>query len=415
MRNRWVSVVLTIFFLWLIPEVAYADNCGSLGDCFGTLRAAVAATVGLAIFGTVLSIGLDFIPVVGTAKGLIQAITGKDLITGEELTVWERALGIIPFAGAATGALKAGKIAGELIELNKGLHSIESMTSLGKHAEEAAVGLVKDVPKGFSRSEGDMLKAEAKEASASGAVKGTGNLVFKKAADYFDYIGHIGKQTDLTSEQKLAKIHEAYSSLEIKGDVTAVSDTKFLKPEGFGANGKMIVDWPKDMGFTKDSIQSISRSNPLPEQWDRIGGKTGENFTTLPSDGVPFNYDQRAIPYLENPSARHIGTFNNNSYFDAIDAIKNGDLDELNKIVATNGKNPVSRFDFDDFMAHYRDFQNNVSNVVENVDTTYGLKGTAAPWFSSSSGKVLMNGGAEQIVTPLNAEMLEKIGVIPNY
>lgn len=201
----------------------------------------------------------------------------------------------------------------------------------------------------------------------------------------------------------------------MKGDVTVISDTKFLKPEGFGANGRMIVDWPNDLGFTKDFIQSISRSNPLPEQWDRIGGKTGENFTTLPNKGVPYSYDQRAIPYLENPSARHVGNFDNNSYFEAIDAIKDGSLEELNKIVAANGMNPISSVDFDDLMAHYVDFQNNVKNVVGNIDATYGLKGIAAPWYNGSTGELLMNGGAEQIVTPLNAEMLEKIGIIPKY
>lgn len=172
MRNRWVSITLTIFFLWLIPDVAYADNCGSLGDCFGTLRAAVAATVGLAIFGTILSVGLDFIPVVGTAKGLIEAITGKDLVTGEELALWERALGVIPFAGAATDVLKAGKLADELFDLNKGLHSIDSMVSLGKHSEEAAVGLIKDAPKGFSRSESEIMKGtETKPASLGTKVE----------------------------------------------------------------------------------------------------------------------------------------------------------------------------------------------------------------------------------------------------
>lgn len=43
------------------------------------------------------------------------------------------------------------------------------------------------------------------------------------------------------------------------------------------------------------------------------------------------------------------------------------------------------------------------------------MKGTAASWTSSSTGEKLMNGGAEQIVTPLNDEMLEIIGIIPKY
>ncbi|MDO6654489.1 hypothetical protein [Anaerobacillus sp. 1_MG-2023] len=56
-----------------------------------------------------------------------------------------------------------------------------------------------------------------------------------------------------------------------------------------------------------------------------------------------------------------------------------------------------------------------MKNAVRNVDTTYGLKGTAAPWRTSSTGEKLMDGGAEQIVTPLSGEVLEDIGVIPKY
>ena len=43
------------------------------------------------------------------------------------------------------------------------------------------------------------------------------------------------------------------------------------------------------------------------------------------------------------------------------------------------------------------------------------MKGSAAPWFNRSTGEKLMNGGAEQIVTPLNAQTLEMIGVILKY
>lgn len=56
-----------------------------------------------------------------------------------------------------------------------------------------------------------------------------------------------------------------------------------------------------------------------------------------------------------------------------------------------------------------------MKKVIGNSDATYGLIGVAAPWKKSSSGERLMGGGAEQIVTPLNAEMLEMIGSIPKY
>ncbi|MCA0174665.1 hypothetical protein [Bacillus sp. RAR_GA_16] len=163
------------------------------------------------------------------------------------------------------------------------------------------------------------------------------------------------------------------------------------------------------------SPQTITRNNPLPERWDRIGGKGGVNFTTLPDNGGPYTYNQRAIPYLENPEARHVGNFDNESYFDANDAIKNNNLGELNRIVAANGKEPFSEAKFHLILAEYDKFQGTLKKVVGNGDTTYGLKGKAALWRASSTGEKLMDGGAEQIVTPLNGEMLEEIGVIPKY
>ena len=139
------------------------------------------------------------------------------------------------------------------------------------------------------------------------------------------------------------------------------------------------------------------------------------NFTTLPDNGGPYTYNQRAIPYLENPEARHVGNFHNESYFEAIDAVKNGNLEELNKIVVTNGRNPISNVEFVEIQADYGRFQDRIRKVVGNTDTTYGVKGIAAPWRRSSTGEMLMNGGAEQIVTPLNGETLEIFGVIPKY
>ena len=240
-------------------------------------------------------------------------------------------------------------------------------------------------------------------------------LEIKGASQYFSYINEIGKRDDLTTEEKLIKIHEAYSALEQKGDVTVVSDMKFLKPEGFGANGRMIVDWPPKMGFVEESIQSINRDNPLPKNWGRVGGKGGENFTTLPDNNIPYSYDERAIPYLENLSARHVGMFKNESYFDAIDALRNDDFEELNRIATMNEKGQISFAEFLDFKAHYEDFLKNIERSMGDVDATYGLKGKASPWINSLTGERLMEGGAEQIVTPLSAEMLEIIGVIPKY
>ena len=295
--------------------------------------------------------------------------------------------------------------------------SAKNITSTRKVVEAGDIGKVHIPAENTHFLENKAKQMFSKAEDVGGATtKVTSELKFENVGEYFNHINDIGKRTDLTAEQKLERIHEAYRALgDAKGDVTVVADKKYLTSEAFGSNGRPLVDWPEKMGFAEDSIQAISRKNPLPEQWDRIGGIGGENFTTLPDNAVPFTYNERAIPYLENPSARHVGTFDNNSYFDAIDAIKGDNLEDLNKIATANGKKPVSSADFLDMKADYNDFQKRIEDMIGNIDSTYGLKGSAAPWKNSMTGEKLMDGGAEQIVTPIIAEKLEMIGVIPKY
>lgn len=164
------------------------------------------------------------------------------------------------------------------------------------------------------------------------------------------------------------------------------------------------------MGFDADGIKGIARENPLPNKWDRIGAISGENFTTLPNNSKVFSFDERAIPYLENLQARHIGEFNNDIYFDVIDAIKGNDINKLNSIMKNNGIDSVSAIEFKRLNSIYNDFIGRVKVEIGNVDATYGLKGNAAPW--KINGEIHMNGGAEQIVTPLTGDFLKRLGIL---
>lgn len=119
----------------------------------------------------------------------------------------------------------------------------------------------------------------------------------------------------------------------------------------------------------------------------------GSNFADVPSTGR-YTYSERAIPYVENEAAYHTGTFNNVTYFDKIDAIKNGDIDGLNALLHNEG---ISRWDLDDFEELCDSYDSFISKankeLGDSVDATYGIKGQAAEWGD-------MTGGAGQIVTP---------------
>lgn len=116
--SRWLffsgvlSIALASLYMLSFPDPVYAHHCGDLWDCFKTTTDAAKAVLGIGSIAILLSFALDVIPVVGTAKGIYEAITGKDAVTGEELEWWERAAGIIPVAGGAiAGTIAFSKIA----------------------------------------------------------------------------------------------------------------------------------------------------------------------------------------------------------------------------------------------------------------------------------------------------------------
>lgn len=193
-----------------------------------------------------------------------------------------------------------------------------------------------------------------------------------------------------------------------KGNITCVADAKYIK--GFSNDGRIIYDWPKLMGFKADSIKPITRQNPLPNEWDRIGPMAGENFTTIPKNNIPYTNDERAIPYLDNPQARNVGNFINKNYFDIVDAIRENDISKLNSILESSGCEAVSKVEFKDLSASYKSYINRVKVEIGDVDATYGLSGIAAPW--KSGDEIYMKGGAKQIVTPFTGDVLERLGIL---
>jgi hypothetical protein len=110
----------------VLAEPALADHCQDPSDCFQVQRSALAAAIGVTSLAA-FSLFLDFLPFVGTAKGFVQLLTGRDLITGERLSTFDRLTGWIPFAagkaaGAATslGALRGAGVLGDVGRLGRG-------------------------------------------------------------------------------------------------------------------------------------------------------------------------------------------------------------------------------------------------------------------------------------------------------
>lgn len=96
----------------LTPEIQSSFRClfqslGGGGGCGGAASTTAAAQPpttqptqrSSSPWQTFVSVGIDFIPIVGDAKGLWESITGRDTITGEELSTAERILGLAGIVG----------------------------------------------------------------------------------------------------------------------------------------------------------------------------------------------------------------------------------------------------------------------------------------------------------------------------
>ena len=97
---------------------------------------------------------LDSVPYVGTAKGIAEGITGRDLVTGEKIDLFSRVMGIIPGAKAVGKGTKATvkgiKAEGKIIKNSKKIKVVlsdgskialksDEVTKFEKQAKEAKI------------------------------------------------------------------------------------------------------------------------------------------------------------------------------------------------------------------------------------------------------------------------------------
>ena len=87
----------------------------------------------------ILSMSLDHAPVVGNVKCIYEAFSGKDKITGEELSNWDRTfsfIGGIPFVSSIKKGRDLIKGLKKLKDGNKMLYTYKKYKKLQKRLEE---------------------------------------------------------------------------------------------------------------------------------------------------------------------------------------------------------------------------------------------------------------------------------------
>lgn len=242
------AVVAIVVAALVLPPMAYADNCGSLTDCYYTARAALAALVGLSVlFGVLISLTLDFLPGVGTVKGIIEAITGRDLVTGQELAWWERALGVVPvvggLAGTAAAASRLGRAADAADLFSRGgkLSNLEVL--------ERGVGLNRtmDTVHEYSRlAEVDFQGATVEILTELDDIR------------YLDFQGAVARTDDLGVQLGPAAFQDAetlvrtlgHESIHVdqirQGRTIGTAELGQLEDEAYGAEQRFVDAWRRN-------------------------------------------------------------------------------------------------------------------------------------------------------------------------
>ncbi|WFU50743.1 pre-toxin TG domain-containing protein [Sinorhizobium terangae] len=166
----------------------------------------------LECFGTALSLALDFMPVIGNIKGLIEAYTGRDLITGDKIPDWARclnvALAVLPGAGAAWKAIRAGLRAAQRGSKAavKAVLPIAMVVAVAKATPAESMQIIKNVA-GLNRT---VLRTAAKEAEkVSGGV-----LSASKAQD-----AAVRELSRVLSAEQVADIEKAISQKAAKAPI----------------------------------------------------------------------------------------------------------------------------------------------------------------------------------------------------
>ncbi|MGX9134453.1 glycohydrolase toxin TNT-related protein [Rummeliibacillus sp. JY-2-4R] len=240
----------------------------------------------------------------------------------------------------------------------------------------------------------------------TGIERGENKGTFSKKAD--DFIAKMQAEKELYSEsekglsynakellkQSTCKPEELYKYLKNIDEDLAEDYLKFGKwteeiqiPKDSNVlqpNGR--IDWsvvPQD-GFTLDKNGNVIKEPYIPyigEIIDRYGPTDGR-FTS-PVNGKPYPYDQRSLPYIEDPAKYHqyeiIGDFGNiKHYYD-------------------NCLDMEIKNDIDDYM-NYWDL---------SFESLTIQKGEIAPAIKFNS-----NGGGIQYQLPLPIKMLQSLGLI---
>ena len=246
-----------------------------------------------------ISLGLDFTPLAGDVKGVVEAIVGKDIITDDKLPGWARALGAVPLFG---GILKQAKAGGKLKAFIKLPGVWVEIRSFGNKFDRFLDYLASKLP-GWQQRQRFAMAGGGFEAppdiaqNMTNAISGSGSSAGKSLLEIYrtqvktEVWGQAGggvinflKRTDLSKPfqeeaiQTLLKIQDGIVSSKID-----ISDS------GLAANLKDLVGRlnSRQFNIVEENFAELQRAAQVIEQGDlaspvAIGVKPGHKPKDLP-------------------------------------------------------------------------------------------------------------------------------------
>lgn len=258
------TLVLLVFSVVLIfySEPAMAHNCSGLQDCYQQSKLAALAA---ALIALLLSLLLDFSPI-GYWKGLLEAITGRDILTGDKLAWWQRALNLVP---GGKGARTAAKAVDKISDSAKAADKVSDAAKVGEEIGDSAKAAGKMEERAKAVNEvGDVAKAESNVAKAEGETA--------KAVNKADEVANVNGPYNVA---KQGGKHSGFYNEYSKRHNSEIQ-------RGIRKMNKRISEHQNKIKDPKESIPDFDKLDPreqkaLPDKWQSDINRLNEEKTIL--------------------------------------------------------------------------------------------------------------------------------------
>ena len=212
-----------------------------------------------------------------------------------------------------------------------------------------------------------------------------------------------------SKEQKVKYLQDIFDS------IPQSERKQFLIPDnaeyviGFGTSGRADYHWSDNLGLVHGSDYSLVDKKgvmQIPDKVYRVGELHGKNFT----DDI-HSYNELGIPYRKNITAGKFYKINKQNYTEKIDALASGNIDKLNSILISEGRDAFPKKKFKVIKSSYEAYLSDIPTTI-NCSPKYGICGTVAEVWNETETVKWFDGGAPQFITPLSGFDLKALGII---